>query len=296
MPPDEGSLRDRLTTLLLDWAEHIADAPALLTAMNWLALDRDLDQPPDAAGADPDSAEVRSLRERIIEQYAAPFNAVFDSPQAKTELGRVRPHHGNDSVDRTAGDRPTLDAARYRLPRECACCGGRVLVRLRQEKLRAAGYRPRELDSGWGRSAAVGWVRADRTCPPRSDRLCGCAAADDPGDYRLWTRRTPGRTTARRSTQHAWMLGWSNPGRIGARPEGPGTCRSAVSRMPRRRPAHSAFVRRNRSRIGKAFATRVSRGPGVSRTLRSIPVSAAATARTASRSMSSHRPEPRRGP
>jgi AcrR family transcriptional regulator len=86
MPPDEGSLRERLTILLLDWAEHIANAPALLTAMNWLALGRDLDQPPDAAGADLDSEEVRSLRERIVEQYAAPFNAVFDSPEAAADL------------------------------------------------------------------------------------------------------------------------------------------------------------------------------------------------------------------
>jgi AcrR family transcriptional regulator len=87
MPPDEGTLRERLTALLLDWAEHIADAPALLTAMNWLALGRDLDRPADAEAADLDSAEVRGLRERIVEQYAAPFNAVFDSREAAAELG-----------------------------------------------------------------------------------------------------------------------------------------------------------------------------------------------------------------
>ena len=33
MPPDEGTLRDRLTALMEAWAERIADAPALLTAM-----------------------------------------------------------------------------------------------------------------------------------------------------------------------------------------------------------------------------------------------------------------------
>ena len=38
MPPENGSLRDRLTALLEAWAQHIAEAPALLTAMNWLAL------------------------------------------------------------------------------------------------------------------------------------------------------------------------------------------------------------------------------------------------------------------
>jgi AcrR family transcriptional regulator len=83
MPPEEGSLQDRLTGLMLAWAEHIAEAPALLSAMNWLALGRDLDQVPDTSG---DSPEVRTLRERIAQQYAAPFDAVFDSPQAAAEL------------------------------------------------------------------------------------------------------------------------------------------------------------------------------------------------------------------
>ena len=83
MPPEQGSLHDRLTALLEAWAEHIADAPALLSAMNWLALGRDLDQLPDRA----DSNEVRTLRERIAQQYAAPFDAIFDSPQAVAELG-----------------------------------------------------------------------------------------------------------------------------------------------------------------------------------------------------------------
>ncbi|HNM86725.1 MAG TPA: TetR/AcrR family transcriptional regulator [Mycobacterium sp.] len=83
MPPEKGSLHDRLTALLEAWAEHIAEAPALLSAMNWLALGRDLDQLPDRA----DSNEVRTLRERIAQQYAAPFDAIFDSPQAAAELG-----------------------------------------------------------------------------------------------------------------------------------------------------------------------------------------------------------------
>lgn len=83
MPPEKGSLHDRLTALLEAWAEHLAEAPALLSAMNWLALGRDLDQLPDRA----DSNEVRTLRERIAQQYAAPFDAIFDSPQAAAELG-----------------------------------------------------------------------------------------------------------------------------------------------------------------------------------------------------------------
>ncbi|HOW94432.1 MAG TPA: TetR/AcrR family transcriptional regulator [Mycolicibacterium fallax] len=85
MPPEDGSLRDRLTGLLQAFAEHIAEAPALLTAMNWLALGRDLEQMPDTHGSS-DSEEVRTLRERIAQQYAAPFDAIFDSPQAAAEL------------------------------------------------------------------------------------------------------------------------------------------------------------------------------------------------------------------
>lgn len=85
MPPEDGSLRDRLTGLLQAFAEHIAEAPALLTAMNWLALGRDLEQMPDTHGSS-DSEEVRTLRERIAQQYAAPFDAIFDSPQTAAEL------------------------------------------------------------------------------------------------------------------------------------------------------------------------------------------------------------------
>jgi AcrR family transcriptional regulator len=84
MPPESGTLRERLTALMLAWADQIAEAPALLSAMNWLALGRNLDQLPD--GQHTDSSEVRTLRERIVQQYAAPFDAIFDSPQAKREL------------------------------------------------------------------------------------------------------------------------------------------------------------------------------------------------------------------
>ncbi|CAJ1585304.1 TetR/AcrR family transcriptional regulator [[Mycobacterium] wendilense] len=93
MPPEDGELRDRLRALMEAWADHIAEAPALLTAMNWLALGRDLEHMPaaqedrSAGSADnSDSDEVRTLRERIAQQYAAPFDAIFDSPQAAAEL------------------------------------------------------------------------------------------------------------------------------------------------------------------------------------------------------------------
>lgn len=88
MPPDDGSLRDRLIGLVLAQAEAVAQAPALLTAMSWLALGRDLDELPEPPRT-ADSASITTLRERVAQQYAAPFDAIFDSPEAAAELGEV---------------------------------------------------------------------------------------------------------------------------------------------------------------------------------------------------------------
>lgn len=89
-PPAEGSVRDRLVALVLAQAEAVAHAPALLTAMSWLALGPDLEglpEPSDSHAAN--GCSITSLRERIAQQYAAPFDAVFDSPEAAAELGEV---------------------------------------------------------------------------------------------------------------------------------------------------------------------------------------------------------------
>lgn len=80
LPPEQGSLRERLTALVLDWAKVIAETPITVTAMSWLALGSGLDQVPT------DSAEVRTLRERVAQLYAEPFDEIFDSPQAAAEL------------------------------------------------------------------------------------------------------------------------------------------------------------------------------------------------------------------
>ena len=89
MPPPEGSLRDRLIGLLQAQAELIAEAPGMLTAMAWVALGGDLGQLPAARHAQgADSAALATLRERIAQQYAAPFDAIFDSPEA-AELGEI---------------------------------------------------------------------------------------------------------------------------------------------------------------------------------------------------------------
>jgi AcrR family transcriptional regulator len=88
-PPAEGSLRDRLVAVVLAQAESVAQAPAVMTAMSWLALGRDLEglpEPQDSPAAA--SAAITTLRERIAQQYAAPFDAIFDSPEA-AELGEV---------------------------------------------------------------------------------------------------------------------------------------------------------------------------------------------------------------
>ena len=86
MPPEEGSLRDRLTAIVVAWAKMIAEVPTTLTAMNWLALGPDIGRLPADRQNEPGSPEMRTLRERIAEQYAAPFDVIFDSPQAAAEL------------------------------------------------------------------------------------------------------------------------------------------------------------------------------------------------------------------
>jgi AcrR family transcriptional regulator len=84
MPPDEGSLRERLIAIVAKWAESIAEVPTMLTAMAWLSLGPDIGQLPDRHEVG--SPQMRSLRERLAEQYSAPFDAIFDSPQAAAEL------------------------------------------------------------------------------------------------------------------------------------------------------------------------------------------------------------------
>lgn len=86
MPPEEGTLRDRLIALVKAQADSIAEAPISITAMSWLALGGDMEQLPWRTD---DSPDVRTLRERVAEQYALPFEAIFDSPEAIAELGEV---------------------------------------------------------------------------------------------------------------------------------------------------------------------------------------------------------------
>jgi len=88
VPPAEGSLRDRLVAVVMAQAESIAEAPAVMTAMSWLALGPNLEELPEPRHTHSGDSAITTLRERIAQQYAAPFDAIFDGPQA-AELGEV---------------------------------------------------------------------------------------------------------------------------------------------------------------------------------------------------------------
>ncbi|KUH84716.1 TetR/AcrR family transcriptional regulator [Mycobacterium sp. IS-1556] len=87
MPPAEGSLRDRLIAVVVGWAESIAEVPAMITAMTWMASGPDVDTYPQAQQAGSDA--VSTLRARIIQLYSVPFDAILDSAQAAEELDEV---------------------------------------------------------------------------------------------------------------------------------------------------------------------------------------------------------------
>ncbi len=88
MPTEEGTLRDRLIAVVAAFGQSIAERPGMVMAMSWLALGRDLGQLPESDRTRSDSTAVSTLRERIAQQYAAPFDAIFDSPAA-AELGDI---------------------------------------------------------------------------------------------------------------------------------------------------------------------------------------------------------------
>ncbi len=89
-PPEDGSVRDRLIAALQGFAALVAEAPISLAAMSWLALGGDLEQSWwNRDKRSTESNEVATLRERVAEQYAAPFDAVFDSPDAIELFGEV---------------------------------------------------------------------------------------------------------------------------------------------------------------------------------------------------------------
>ena len=74
---------DRLFELLsLDATHGLSDAEER-------ELEGLLAQNPDVSRDDTGSPEMRSLREHIARQYSAPFDVIFDGPQAAAELEPV---------------------------------------------------------------------------------------------------------------------------------------------------------------------------------------------------------------
>lgn len=84
-PPADGSLRDRLVTLLADQAARVDEAPTQLALWSWLALGT-----AKAPAGNRDSQALESLRHRIIEQYREPFDQLLTGPDA-AELGDLDP-------------------------------------------------------------------------------------------------------------------------------------------------------------------------------------------------------------
>lgn len=89
LPPEDGTLRDRLLAALDGFADLVAEAPISLAATSWLALGGGLDPSWWSREHEIESAAVRTLRERVAEQYAAPFDAIFDGPDAVAAFGDV---------------------------------------------------------------------------------------------------------------------------------------------------------------------------------------------------------------
>ncbi len=94
VPPAEGTLRDRLIELLLQYAAAIERNPAYVTALAWLAEDTD-------AGT---SRAVReSLRRRFIENCVAPFDELFGHGGASATAPASRPSDTLSAMSRLLG-------------------------------------------------------------------------------------------------------------------------------------------------------------------------------------------------
>ncbi|NKY25844.1 TetR/AcrR family transcriptional regulator [Nocardia gamkensis] len=77
IPPVEGTLRDRLIELLIQYAAAIRDTPTYLTTLAWLADDTDTAS----------HAMREPLRRRFIENCVAPFDALLgndDTPATES--------------------------------------------------------------------------------------------------------------------------------------------------------------------------------------------------------------------
>lgn len=83
-PPAQGSLRQRLLTLLTNQAHLIDHAPLQVTVLSWLGLS--VTPAPSGDRSDSDRPHLHTLRRRIVEQYRQPFDTILTSDQARTVL------------------------------------------------------------------------------------------------------------------------------------------------------------------------------------------------------------------
>ncbi|MFD0839778.1 TetR/AcrR family transcriptional regulator [Williamsia serinedens] len=88
-PPASGSVRARLTELVLSQARLIADVPATTTVLAWLSLGVDLDAGSLDRVRGAEGTEMLTLRERVADQFLRPFDEVLSTPDAVDLLGDV---------------------------------------------------------------------------------------------------------------------------------------------------------------------------------------------------------------
>jgi AcrR family transcriptional regulator len=85
--PETGSLRERLTGLLIQKSALIEQAPAQRALLAWLGMSPRT--PGSAAAPEAGSPAMHSLRTRVIEHYRQPFDRVLDSAEARAVLGET---------------------------------------------------------------------------------------------------------------------------------------------------------------------------------------------------------------
>ncbi|MGZ8178552.1 TetR/AcrR family transcriptional regulator [Williamsia sp. SKLECPSW1] len=88
-PPATGSVRERLTELVLSQARLIAEVPATTTVLAWLSLGVDLDADSLDRVRAGEGTEMLTLRERVADQFLRPFDEVLSSPEAEALFGDV---------------------------------------------------------------------------------------------------------------------------------------------------------------------------------------------------------------
>ncbi|MBO0776061.1 MAG: TetR/AcrR family transcriptional regulator [Actinobacteria bacterium] len=86
--PGTGSLRERLTALLIQKSALLEQAPAQQALLAWLGMACRMTG--DAVAED-GSPALHSLRRRIIEHYRQPFDRILDSDEARAVLGEPDP-------------------------------------------------------------------------------------------------------------------------------------------------------------------------------------------------------------